>query len=81
MAVYRFQRVAYRAIKTDRCSRCGKKHRRVRIFEMTINPYNTNAEGQMKTEAEVRADLRVVVDAWKREPIEPCQPREATDHE
>lgn len=75
MTWIRFPQVTMRGIKRGKCSRCGKTHERRRIFEMTINPYNTNAAGEMKSEHEVRDDLRLVVEKWKREPIEPCRPR------
>lgn len=47
------------------CTACGKRTVRQRTFEATINPFNRNAEGEIKTSAEVRADLLARARSWQ----------------
>lgn len=68
----RFEVVKQRATKYLPCPVCGKKVRRERTFEKTINPFNRNADGQVKTRTEVREDVRAEALAWQHQP-EPHQ--------
>lgn len=64
---YRFDEVALKDTKrwTDAT---GKKRTRTRKFYQTINPFNKNTDGTMKTRAEIEAELRVERDAWLAAP-------------
>lgn len=64
----RFEVVKQRATKNLPCPVCGKKARRERTFEGTINPYNRNASGQVKTRPEVQADLQALARVWQQQP-------------
>jgi hypothetical protein len=60
----RFDVVAIRCQKSGRCPVCGRSVTRSKRFEQTVNPWNRNADGTVKTVAEVRADVRREADAW-----------------
>jgi hypothetical protein len=46
------------------CPVCGRVSSRSRTFEMTVNPFNRNLDGIVKTRAEVRADVDAEAAAW-----------------
>lgn len=72
--VTRYEVVKQRATKYLPCPVCGRKVRRERTFEGTINPFNKNAQGQVCTCAEVREKLQVRARAWQQlpEPHQKC---------
>jgi len=47
---------------------CGRKTTRQRTFECTINPFNRNADGSVKSASEVRAQAQAKADAWRPHP-------------
>lgn len=47
-----------------RC-KCGKQLTRKKTFECTVNPFNRNADGTVKTHAQVREQAQAKADAWK----------------
>jgi hypothetical protein len=59
-----FEVVCHRAVKSLPCPGCGKRLRRQRTFEQTINPYNRNADGTVKTRAEIRQELITEAAVW-----------------
>lgn len=59
-----FRPVFAYATRTSPCPVCGKRSIRRRYFEHTVNPYNRNEDGTVKTSAEVRADAKREADAW-----------------
>jgi hypothetical protein len=68
MPTYRFERVPLTASKSVPCTECGKKVRRQRTFEQTLNPFNKTADGRVKTYKDIYPELRAKADAWKAEP-------------
>jgi hypothetical protein len=64
----RFERVPLTAAKTVRCTGCGKRLRRQRTFEMTLNPWNRNAAGRPRTRQEILAALSAQAAEWKQQP-------------
>lgn len=50
--------------RTGKCPVCGKRVRRSRSFEETLNPYNQNKDGEVKTVAEIRESLKAKAAAW-----------------
>jgi predicted RNA-binding Zn-ribbon protein involved in translation (DUF1610 family) len=72
----RFEVVRHKAVKSLPCPVCGKRLRRQRTFEQTINPYNRNEDGTVKTRNEIRAELAAQAAEWARQPeTHPaCQP-------
>jgi hypothetical protein len=67
----RFRPVGLTAYKACRCFSCGKRLRRQRRFEQTLNPYNRTG-GIPKSAAEIMAEERARAAAWKQEP-ETCR--------
>lgn len=63
-----FEEVTVTATKRATCPLCGKKGTRTRTFRQTINPANRNADGTVRTRAQVRAALLVEAEPWKRDP-------------
>ena len=64
MTVYRFPTIKMQRSTSGACPICGKRVRRSRTFEATVNPFNQNADGTIKTPDEVRAQVREKSDAW-----------------
>lgn len=65
----RFEVVKHHVSKSGKCAACGKRTKRSKTFEATINPYNRNAQGIPKTRAEIRVDLVAKGDAWLAMPM------------
>ncbi|MFE0353647.1 hypothetical protein ACFW2I_09145 [Streptomyces nigra] len=68
MPTYRFHEVRHQASKNLPCLACGNKLRRQRTFSQTLNPFNKNADGQVKTELEIVRELVVEAADWEKEP-------------
>lgn len=65
MTTYRFQEVKARASHGGKCPVCGKRVSRSRTFTQTINPFNRNEDGSVKTPAEVRVAVDAEANAWE----------------
>jgi len=63
----RFEVIRHKAVKSLPCAVCGKRLRRQRTFEQTINPYNRNADGTVKTRAEIRQELITEARVWAQD--------------
>ncbi|MCA1570762.1 MAG: hypothetical protein LC798_10690 [Chloroflexi bacterium] len=63
-----FPVVRYRATKSLPCPVCGKKVRRRWTVEHTVNPYNRNADGTVRTPQQVQERARAVGQQWERRP-------------
>ena len=68
MPTYTFQKVPHQASKSVPCTVCGKKVRRQRTFFQTLNPFNKNADGQVKTVPEIVRELDEQAMSWQAEP-------------
>lgn len=68
MPTYRFREIKHQASKNLPCPACGKKLRRQRTFSQTLNPFNKNADGQVKTELEIVRELNATAAEWEAEP-------------
>lgn len=68
MPTYRFAEVPVYAEKSVPCTVCGKRVRRERKFVQTLNPFNKDADGNVKNADQIRVELRAKADAWKSEP-------------
>lgn len=62
-----FNEVAIRATRyyTDES---GKRRQQTKKFWQTINPFNRNADGSVKTREQIVAELEVERAAWLKEP-------------
>lgn len=62
------QEVALRGVKSVKCAgNCGRTLKRQRKFWQTLNPFNKTACGQVKSAAEIRAELENERKAWLRD--------------
>lgn len=64
MTTYRFQEIKTSRRRSGKCPGCGKSVTRSKTFEHTVNPFNRNADGSVKSAAEVRADVNREADEW-----------------
>jgi hypothetical protein len=71
MPTYRFREIKHQASKNLPCPGCGKKLRRQRTFGQTLNPFNKNADGRVKTELEIVRELNATAAQWETEPETP----------
>lgn len=60
----RFQEVSARRTKHGICPGCGGAVTRSKTFTNTINPFNRNDDGSVKTAEQVRADVEHLGDVW-----------------
>jgi hypothetical protein len=60
-----FSNVTTYSTKRGFCPRCGKPTTRSMKFTHTVNPFNKNSEGFIKTREEVRADTKAEAEAWE----------------
>lgn len=64
MTTYHFLKVEFRRTARGKCPTCGKATVRSQTFSQTVNPWNRNPDGAMKTHAEVAAAVREKAAAW-----------------
>jgi hypothetical protein len=60
-----FTPVRARREVTGTCPVCGKTSKRSRTFEHTINPFNKNPDGTVKSASQVREAVTAEADAWQ----------------
>lgn len=63
-----YQTVSIRGQKSGKCL-CGKRLVRQKTFEQTINPFNKNAAGKVKSHAEIMTELQQWRSRWMGEPV------------
>lgn len=67
--------VAVSTHRTFRCRVCGIRASLRHTFRQTINPFNKNGRGQLKTRQEILDELRVQAAAWNPDPVHAkCKP-------
>ena len=59
-----FPYVRIRARLRGDCPVCGKTTTRTCVFEHTVNPFNRRADGEPKTQDEVRDDVTAEANTW-----------------
>ena len=68
MTTYVYQQVKHTAKRRVTCEECGLKFNRQRTFTQTVNPFNKNPDGSVKTFMEVMAAVRVKAALWEADP-------------
>lgn len=66
--------VTYEPIKRSEtkpfmCRVCGKRGKKSTTFRQTLSPFNKNAAGELKTVAEIEAELLARCEAWEPDPV------------
>lgn len=63
MTRYIFTEIAVKGVRkwTDAD---GKKRQETRKFSQTLNPFNKRADGEPKTEFDIRCEINAECDAW-----------------
>ncbi len=65
-----FQEVSLPGVKWYKCA-CGRRVTRKKKFYQTINPYNKNAQGEIKSRQEILLELSAESTAWHAK-TDPC---------
>lgn len=72
MTIINFEKVQVGSKKICKCLECGKKLKRAATFEQTINPFNKNIRGEIKTRGEIFMELTAEAEKWKPE-VNSCE--------
>lgn len=64
MPTYTYTAIKAQARRRVGCLSCGKTRNRQATFEMTVNPFNQNPDGTIRTPAEVQAAVQAQAAAW-----------------
>lgn len=69
MVTVTFDEVSIKGRVRVKCSHpgCNKMVQRTKKFHQTLNPWNTNKDGNVKTREQIRADLFNEREKWERE--------------
>lgn len=59
-----YEEVGRTAHRSGKCAVCGKNGKRQKRFYQTLNPYNRNDKGEIKTCDEIQKELVVEVKKW-----------------
>ena len=59
---YRFDEISQSRLVRTKCKRCGRIFQRTFKESQTVNPYNRNADGFVKTAEEIVRECRAKVD-------------------
>jgi hypothetical protein len=68
MPTYRYEAIRLQRRKNGKCV-CGKRVTKSRTFEQTINPFNKNASGRVKTYPEIWDELKKEAAEWEKKPV------------
>lgn len=66
---YNFSEVRKIVVKSGCCVKCGKHAHRRHKFWQTINPFNKNSDGSLKTREDIMRELEIASARWKDAPI------------
>lgn len=64
-----FQEVKLTVKATAPCGKCGIKCTRTKVFSQTLNPFNTNADGSVKTRDQIMVELQPKAAQYRNETI------------
>lgn len=68
MAHVNFQEVSITAEKQGKCSCCNKSCKVKKKFYQTLNPFNRNADGAVKSTQEIISEISAERESWMRQP-------------
>ena len=61
---YKFREVRHPSRKRGKCPACGKVVTRSIMFTQTLNPFNKNADGEVKTVNQIWVELQAASKEW-----------------
>lgn len=61
-----YQEVGLTGHRDGVCPVCGKKGKRQRRFYQTLNPFNRNKKGEVKTRSEIYEELKEEISKWSK---------------
>jgi hypothetical protein len=64
-----FDEIKYYAKKYGTCQVCKEKAIRQKMFSQTLNPFNKNSDGTIKSKNDIYRELQVEADQFKKEPV------------
>jgi hypothetical protein len=64
VTVYRYDEISVPAVRNLKCAKCTKRFRRQHTFTATVNPFNKNPDGTVRTPREIRAVLSKQASEW-----------------
>ena len=70
MPTYNFQKISVKDTKKIKCKKCGKSTQETREFWQTVNPFNKNKDGSVKTIAEIYSEIGAELNEWMKKPLE-----------
>ena len=62
---YTYDKIKHTERRNGTCPVCGKRVQRSTTFMETVNPYNRNEDGTVKSAQEVRESVRAKGKAWE----------------
>lgn len=60
-----YDSINHRAYKRFTCQVCHKPGRRAKVFSQTVNPFNKNADGTVKTVQQIVIELENEAARWQ----------------
>jgi len=67
-----FDEISLTGVKNVKCSGCGKKLKRQQRFFQTLNPFNKDKNGMVKSKHQIYTELEEDIKKWEVEP-EKCR--------
>jgi hypothetical protein len=64
-----FEVVELKGQKQGTCSACGRRRQRTERFSQTVNPFNKNKAGQVKSREEIYEEVHAEWLAWMEKPF------------
>ena len=77
MSTHVFASISRRAVRTGECRVCHKKGRRATTITNTVNPFNKNPDGTVRTRVDVYRHVAELAAEWSALPFvhAGCEPR------
>lgn len=69
MTRYTYEEVSSRGFKSGPCAGCGKPAERSKTFTNTVNPFNRNEDGSVRTRREVFDHVNELRREWESSPV------------
>jgi hypothetical protein len=62
---YVFREIGERRTRRFKCT-CGKSHQKTETFYQTLNPFNKNGDGSVKSSEQISLEVNAEANAWHR---------------